>query len=494
MIATYEGRDVAWQPHAGPQTAFLASTATEALYGGAAGGGKSDAILYGALAQVHLSGYRALILRRTFPELRELMDRALGVFSRLGGTWNEQAKRWRWASGAVIEFGYCETYADVLQYQGDQFQYVGWDELGQIAEERCWTYLMSRVRRSATGQRLEMRASANPGGAGHYWLKSRFVDRCPPDGTTVTVEGQTRAFFRALLSDNPTLMEHDPEYGARLRQLPDLEYRWLALGDWSAGGGLAFPELADKAAYFVTLPKVPAHWFVWGALDWGYNHPWRFGLYAQDDAGTVVKLDTIGGRQMQPPAIAERMGTCLERAGVPKDRLRFVASGHDLWADVKARSENIPTLAEQFAALLWPMVKANISRIAGVQNCRRYFAGDPPMFRWVDTPGNRLNYECMASRISDPDEVEDVLKVDADPTGKGGDDDYDETRYGLAARPAPILKGRAEKPVKQDDRAVTLNLKTKKRIERLPQEAFAQMLGEEPQAAPHPRPQGVPRW
>lgn len=366
------------------------------------------------------------------------MDRALGVFSQLGGVWNEQGKRWRWSNGSVIEFGYCETYADVLQYQGDQFQYVGWDEIGQIAQERCWTYLMSRVRRSAPSQRLEMRASANPGGAGHFWLKGRFVDVCPPDGTPVTIAGQTRAFFRALLGDNPTLMANDPGYAERLKQLPDMEYRWLGLGDWAAGGGLAFPELAEKPRYFVEPSRIPAHWKVWGAFDWGYNHPWRFGLYAHDADGWVLKLDTAGGRQMQPPTIAERMQACLDRAGIAKERLSFVAAGHDLWADVRARSENVPTLAEQFAALRWPMTKANISRIAGVQNMRRYFAPAPngvPRFRWVDTPGNRGNYEVVASRIADPDEVEDVLKIDADGSGQGGDDDYDETRYGLAARP-----------------------------------------------------------
>ena len=109
------GQTVLWAPHPGPQTAFLQSTAHEALYGGMAGGGKSDALLYGALRQVHHPKYRALILRRTFPELRGLMDRALTTFAQTRGRWHEQSKRWTWPSGATVEFGYCASYGDVMQ-------------------------------------------------------------------------------------------------------------------------------------------------------------------------------------------------------------------------------------------------------------------------------------------------------------------------------------------------------------------------------------------
>ena len=225
-------------------------------------------------------------------------------------------------------------------------------------------------------------------------------------------------------------MQSDPGYAERLKNLPDLEYRWLAEGDWSAGGGLAFPELARKQAYLVAPFDIPAHWFVWAGFDWGYNHPWRMGLYAQDEDGVVYGVDTTGGRHQQPPAIADRFWTMVDRAKIERSRVRRIVAGHDLWADVKARSENIPTLADQFRKLDTPLVQANISRIAGVQNLRRYFAGDPPRFRLFDTPGNRRKLDVLASRIADPDEIEDVRKVDADEHGEGGDDDYDECLVG----------------------------------------------------------------
>lgn len=435
---------VLWRPHPGPQTTFLASGAYEALYGGAAGGGKSHALLFGALRQVNHPQYRALILRRTFPELRELMDAALPVFSAIGATWNASEKRFRFPSGALVEFGYCQTYADVLQYQGQAFQYIGYDELGQVAEERIWTYLISRNRPTAPGQTLQMRASANPGGAGHHWIKKRFVGPCTPDGRPVVCEirlpdgeviAETRAFVAAKLKDNPTLMENDPGYGRRLALLPELERRWLRDGDWNAGAGLA---LAMRPEHVIPAFPVPAHWTRFSALDWGYNHPFSWGLYVVSGDGTVYCVDTASGRKLQPPGIVDRF-----RAIAGDAPLRYTTAGHDVWADVKARSEHVPTLHEQFAGLGFPMVKANISRIAGVQNMRRYLgeaatetmAETPPRFFLFDTPNNRRVFECLESRVSDPDEPEDVLKVDADDSGDGGDDPYDQVRYALASRP-----------------------------------------------------------
>lgn len=437
-----------WKPHPGPQTRFLASASFEALYGGAAGGGKSQALVFGALAQLRTPRYHALILRRTFPELQELIDLSLATFPQVGGTWNEQKKRWTWPGGQVVEFGYCESYKDVLQYQGDAFQYVGWDELGQIAEERIWLYLKSRVRKTHPAQRLEMRASANPGGPGHYWLKARFVDCCPPDGSPVTIAGETRAFFPALLQDNPTLVANDPGYAERLKDLPELEYRWLGLGDWSAGGGLAFPELGDLAPYLMK-PRlfIPDYWTVWAGFDWGYNHPYACCLFAGNEDGQVIWMDTDHGRRRQPPEIAEGFREMLKRYRL--DGRRFdIHAGHDCWADIKARSEGVPTLAEQFRAEGFDLVKANISRIAGVQNIRQYLRGPEPRLTIWDTPGNRKALACLASRVSDPDRIEDVLKQDADERGNGGDDAYDAFRYGLAARmisvKAPAPRGPGE--------------------------------------------------
>lgn len=437
LLAMVNGMPVLWQPHPGPQSRFLESSAYEVLYGGAAGGGKTDALLFGQLRQIDHPAYRALFLRRTFPELREVIDRTHAVFPQLGAEWSEQNRRWKFPSGAVLEFGYCETYRDVFRYQGQQYAQIAYDELGQVAEERIWTYLMSRNRAAAPGLSVGMRASANPGGPGHYWLKRRFVDACGTLGGSADVNGQSRAYIPAVLSDNPTLMANDPAYAARLSQLPEMEYRWLALGDWSAGGGLAFPELAYRDRYLIPVAPVPMHWQGFAAFDWGYSHPFAYGLFVADEDGGVILVDSCHGRQMQADAIADRWTRTIESAGM-KGKVKYTAAGHDCWADIKARSEHVPTLAEQFARSGYALTRASISRVSGLQNMRAYLApglNGIPKFRLFDTPGNRKVFEVLESRVSDPDDIEDVLKVDADQSGLGGDDPYDMVRYGLASRP-----------------------------------------------------------
>lgn len=441
-------QDVLWAPHEGPQSTFLASAAYEVLYGGAAGGGKSDALLFGGLRQIDHPEYKALILRRTFPELQDLMDRAHGVFTQLGGVWNEREKRYTFPSGATYGFGYCETYKDVLQYQGKAFTYIAVDEIGQWPEERMWTYLMSRNRSASAGLTMQMRASANPGGVGHAWLKRRFISQCPPTGEIVHVADKTgettsRAFVQAFLSDNPTLMQNDPGYARRLAQLPELEYKWLAQGDWDAGAGLGLADLS-RAKHYIPAQPIPEHWQWFGAFDWGYAHPFSFGLFAADEDGTVYLVDSCSGRRMQPPEIADRIHDLLRSHGLTADRLRYTVAGHDCWADVRARAENIPTVFEHFVRLGLPLVKANISRVSGVQNIRRYLAftkDSPPRFVLMQSESNRRVFETLESVVSDPDHPEDILKVDADENGEGGDDAYDMVRYGLASRPiaAPTL-------------------------------------------------------
>src|SRR5262245_19548058 len=251
-------------------------------------------------------------------------------------------------------------------------------------------------------------------------------------------------------------MAADPDYETRLALLPELEYRWLALGDWDAGAGLGLQELQRDKHLIPPLEVVPSHWTIFGAFDWGYEHPFSFGLFAVDGNGAVVLLDSAQGRHLQPPDIVLRILDRCAAHGVQATRVRYTSAGHDCWADHKARSEHVPIIAEEFAKLGLPLRKANISRIAGVQNMRRYLRWKerrqldsseyeiPPRFKICDTPNNRVVYECLETRVSDPSDPEDILKTDADHRGEGGDDPYDMVRYGLASRPiVPALQAAA---------------------------------------------------
>lgn len=460
-VAMAPAAPVLWRPNEGPQRRFLASTAFECLYGGAAGGGKTDALLYGLLRQTHHPQFRGLFLRRTYPELREVMDRALSVFSRLGAQWSATERRWRFPSSATIEFGYCETWADAQRYQGQEYTVIAFDELGQLAEERVWLFLMSRCRSTAADLVLMMRASANPGGAGHAWLKRRFVVVCPPDGGHYTdpATGLTRAFVAARLVDNPAL-ERDGRYRQTLEALPDMLRRQLLDGDWDAGEGLALDELR-RDVHLVSPFEVPQHWTLFGAFDWGFAHPYSFGLFCANEAGDVWLVDSAIGRREHPPAQAWRMKRTAERARLDWGRVRYVSAGHDCWADHRARGENVPTIAEQLFEAGVPVARANISRVSGLNNLRRYVAiknadgtERTPRFRIMDTPANRRVFDCLSGMVTDPDDPEDALKVDADAQSPldscGGDDLYDMVRYGLASR--PLAAEKLAEPVDWADR------------------------------------------
>lgn len=443
-----EQYDVAWTPHPGPQMRFLATTAFEALYGGAAGGGKTDCLLYGGLRQVEFPDARILFLRGSFPELQEVLDRAHHVFPRLGAEWSSESKRYTFPSGAKYEFGYGETFEEVQRYLGQEYTSIRYDEIGRVAEERVAVFLISRIRSRNPSIRLEFRASANPGGPGHGWLKRRYVIPCGRRGETRYVDGETgldRAYVPARLADNPSLSE---QYRRQLMLLPELLRKQLLEGDWEAGEGLALPAL-NRAVHLVPPFPVPGHWPVWAAHDWGFAHPASTGIFVTDEAGTTYLVDSVHSRQRTPREIAHDVEALLRRYGLNLGSLQYTVAGHDVWHDKRARGETVPTVAEQYAGVGWYVRRASISRVTGLQNFRDYLdwhtpdgQEKAPRLKIVNTSSNLRLFECLESMVVDPDHPEDALKMDADRYGQGGDDDYDMVRYALASRPlraSPIL-------------------------------------------------------
>lgn len=210
------------------QSVFLLSPQREVMFGGAAGGGKSVAILSAALQYVDVPGYSALIIRRTFPSL--FQPGALIPLSHewLQGTdahWNGTDRQWRFPSGATLNFGYLDTDLDKFQYQGAAYHFIGFDELTQFPES-SYLYLFSRNRRSnasaAAGVPLRVRSTANPGGVGHEWVKRRFI----------TSREKGRVFIPSKLTDNPYL--DVDAYRESLAQLPLIERQQLEHGNWEA--------------------------------------------------------------------------------------------------------------------------------------------------------------------------------------------------------------------------------------------------------------------
>ncbi len=266
-------------PHA-KQQAFLSLDCMEALYGGAAGGGKSDALLMAALQYVHVPGYAALILRRTFQDLLRsdaIMARADTWLRGTAAKWKAETRTWHFPSGATLSFGYFDTQRDRDAYQGGAWQFVAFDETTQFPEA-WYLYLFSRLRKPTDMPvPLRMRSASNPGGLGHEWVYRRFVN---PGATD-------RPFIPARLEDNPYV--DGVSYREALEKLDEVTRRQLLEGVWVRdAGGLVYRYNQDRNS-IAKAPPLDHH--VVG-IDYGFTDATAFcviGWRANDPCVYVVE-------------------------------------------------------------------------------------------------------------------------------------------------------------------------------------------------------------
>mgnify|MGYP001010736393 CR=1 FL=1 len=241
-----------WRPNPGPQTRFLASRANETLYGGAAGGGKSAALIACPLRWVHRPTYRGLYLRREATYLGDAVDKSRRLFPSLGGALVQSPRiEWRFPSGATLWMGHCQTDADIANYDSFEFSEILFDELTHFTEKQ-YRGIRGRLRSTDPVLPCWSRAATNPGGVGHEWVKARFGawldpkhprpaapgevrwylgDREVPAGTR---DALSRAFIPARLSDNPFIGD---AYRAQLQDLDPVRRAQLLEGDWEAAYG-----------------------------------------------------------------------------------------------------------------------------------------------------------------------------------------------------------------------------------------------------------------
>lgn len=284
-------KELIFKPNPGPQTEFLAASEREVLYGGAAGGGKSYAILADAIRDITNPNFRGLIVRRTTEELRELISKSQELYPKAfpGIKWSERKSEWKHPDGGSLWMSFLERDQDVTRYQGQAFNYIAFDELTQWPTPFAWNYMRSRLRTTDPSLKLYMRATTNPGGVGHNWVKKMFIDPAPwgkafwatdlDTGETLvypqnhsTKAGQPlfkRRFIPAKLSDNPYLFSSG-EYEGNLLSLPEAERRRLLDGDWDVIEGNAFPEWNRKIHVIEPFPLDPT-WRRFRACDYGYS-------------------------------------------------------------------------------------------------------------------------------------------------------------------------------------------------------------------------------
>ena len=269
-LAEESEKNVIFSPNEGPQEDFLAAAETDVLYGGAAGGGKSYAMLVDPLRYAHRASHRALIIRRSMPELRELIDKSRELYPKAfpGCKYREVEKLWNFPSGAKIEFGFLERDADVYRYQGQAYSWIGFDEITHLPTEFPWNYLASRLRTTDSEIVPYMRCTANPGGVGAHWVKKRYIEPNEPNHSFVGNDGLTRKFIPARLEDNPYLAK-DGRYEQMLKALPATQRKQLLEGNWDVNEGAAFTEF-DLDLHVIPPFEIPIGWERVKGIDYGY--------------------------------------------------------------------------------------------------------------------------------------------------------------------------------------------------------------------------------
>ena len=283
----------------------------EALYGGAAGGGKSDTLVMEATRQVDIPHYKGLLLRKTYPQLTELIEKSLNYYPRAfpGAVYNDSKHTWRFPSGAKIIFGSMQYTKDKFNYQGKAYDFIGFDELTHFTYDE-YIYMLSRNRPNGPGTRCYMRATANPGGIGHGFVKNRFVTAAKPmttiwepvavelpDGTKLK-KWMSRVFVPSSVFDNKKLLENDPNYLARLAALPKADRDALMYGNWDSFSGQFFEEWRDNPDHYadrrythVIDPfEIPTGWKIYRSFDWGYAKPFSCGWWAVDYDGVAYRI------------------------------------------------------------------------------------------------------------------------------------------------------------------------------------------------------------
>lgn len=405
-------------------------------YGGAAYGGKSVlARTVAAAVALQWPGSSFIIFRETDTQVkRNHVDKFLAEVPEMFDEqriykWNGKDMCATWYNGSKTYFGYLKHEKDVFQYQGPAFDGMCFEEATFYSWFQVNWLVGNRLRATVDGVRPFALYPSNPGNRGMFWYKRLFIDQRYREDE----RAEEYTFVQSRLKDNVEGQLRDPSYERKLDTLPEPYRSWQRDGNFSAGAGQAFSML-DWRRHIVKPFQIPAHWIHFGSFDWGYAHPFSFGHYVVNEDGTIYKVETVTGHHLLEPQKIERI-----KSKVPWQKLKYIVAGHDCWAKIKARGEDTPTVAEQWSEAGMHLTQANIDRKMGAAELRRVLdwtasgpimngkptEGDPRLM-FFDTPNNRRCFEQFEAMVADPSDLEDVLKVDADDFGQGGDDFVDE--------------------------------------------------------------------
>lgn len=470
-----------WRPNSGKQEVFLSipDTIFEVLYGGAAGGGKSDAILMTPLVRqfYQIPTYHGIILRRTFKQLDdELIPRSQDWYKASGATWNDTKKRWKWSNGAIQDFGHAENEADIRNYDTAEYNFIGFDELTSFTEFQYIYLASTRCRSKDSRLPAIVRSGTNPGNIGHGWVRKRFVEPAR-EGFKILVDkvtGNKRMFIPALASDNPKLLEANPTYLRQLEMLPEAEKRAKLYGDWYTFTGQVFDEFRfahmpgepENALHVIPPINPPSYLPRILAIDWGYSANTVAGIYAAYPNKRAIKFKEYVTNHTKIAVWASEVAKMCQG-----ENIKYFVLCRSGW---QQRGDE-QTIMQQIDEILYPIIgvhpdKADNDRVGGKMLMHEYlrFVKRPERYAVDKSSYNKFQaeyilrngginaYNNYLAQFKDDIEDDSILpklritsnctetikciplcvydsKNPEDVAEFTGDDAYDETRYGIKA-------------------------------------------------------------
>lgn len=437
---------------------------TEAFYGGAVGGGKTAALLMAALQYVDVPDYMALILRRTFPELEQPdgpIRQSLRWFAQapqaVRPVYNRTDHEWAFPSGALIKFGHLDNPNSAIIYQGGGYHFFGFDELTHFDEESYEFIGLSRTRRPPEGPLskvpMRLRATANPGGPGHGWVKDRFITSRKPNV----------AFIPARLEDNPGIDYAD--YVSRLGLLKPTLMQQLLEGDWGVFEHQAFPKFGPP--HLIQDFPLANSYSRFEAMDYGLNGT-AWCLVAVDYDGNLIFYDTVTAKDLLPDEVAPIILAKREAAWGAKNTVHADPS---IWHRTATRNRwgAAAVLADEFADCQLPLAQGNNDPRAGLIRLRTLMDPDPehrfPQWHPLAGEANAPRLYVVSGRcgpLMKAFQDAPLQPLDKPDGGEKIDPEWESrhghftamARYAVMSRPGP---SKEPEPVEADPRRAFLN-------------------------------------
>jgi len=450
---------IAWEPQPGPQTALITCPVFEVFYGGARGGGKTDGVLGEFASHAAQYGEHAigLMVRRTREQLVETIERSRVIYTRIGAKLVDNL--WRFPNGARLRFAYLERDADAENYQGHSYTRVYVEEIGTFPSAAPILKLLATLR-SGHGVPVGFRATGNPGGPGHQWVKARYIDAAPLGWKVTThsfenpftkeIVTRDRVYIPSRLSDNEYL---GGGYVANLHMAgsPELVRAWLE-GDWNVVLGAYFPEFGPR--HVVAPRELPEHWTRFRAFDWGSYRPFSVGWYAVSDGelpdfprGALIRYrewygasEPNVGLKMTAEQVAD--GILARETRTEREAIASSVADPAIFA-----ADGGPSIAERMFGRGITFRRADNARVSrggamgGWDQVRSRLVGEDgrPMVYFFST-----NVHLIRTL---PALQHDELKPE-DVDTEGEDHAADELRYACMSRPYTAPKPKAKEPMR----------------------------------------------